>query len=167
MVDNETNVKRFIWTLAVVIPTVVALLFLIPPVESLSESTRQSLYILPKLNAIFNGTAFCCLIAAYVAIRNKNVKVHRAFTTTALSLSVLFLVSYVAFHLTTESTKFGGEGLIRSIYLFILVSHIVLSTGIIPLVLLPMSEGWGCKWRNTADWPRSPGRSGSTSPQPG
>ncbi|MGB2190650.1 MAG: DUF420 domain-containing protein, partial [Flavobacteriales bacterium] len=120
MVNNETNVKRFIWTMAVVIPTVVALLFLIPPVESLSESTRQSLYILPKLNALFNGTAFCCLIAAYVAIRNKNIKVHRAFTTTALSLSVLFLVSYVAFHLTTESTKFGGEGWIRSVYLFIL-----------------------------------------------
>ena len=58
MVNNETNVKRFIWTMAVVIPTVVALLFLIPPVESLSESTRQSLYILPKLNALFNGTAF-------------------------------------------------------------------------------------------------------------
>ncbi|MGB0196267.1 MAG: DUF420 domain-containing protein, partial [Flavobacteriales bacterium] len=135
MVNNETNVKRFIWTMAVVIPTVVALLFLIPPVESLSESTRQSLYILPKLNALFNGTAFCCLIAAYVAIRNKNIKVHRAFTTTALSLSVLFLVSYVAFHLTTESTKFGGEGWIRSVYFVILISHILLSTGIIPLVL--------------------------------
>jgi putative membrane protein len=143
MVNNETNVKRFIWTMAVVIPTVVALLFLIPPVESLSESTRQSLYILPKLNAIFNGTAFCCLIAAYVAIRSKNIKVHRAFTTTALSLSVLFLVSYVAFHLTTESTKFGGEGWIRSVYLFILISHIVLSTGIIPLVLFTYARGLG------------------------
>ena len=143
MVNNETNVKRFIWTMAVVIPTVVALLFLIPPVESLSESTRQSLYILPKLNAIFNGTAFCCLIAAYVAIRNKNIKVHRAFTTTALSLSVLFLVSYVAFHLTTESTKFGGDGWIRSVYLFILITHIVLSTGIIPLVLFTYARGLG------------------------
>ena len=143
MVNNETNVKRFIWTMAVVIPTVVALLFLIPPVESLSESTRQSLYILPKLNALFNGTAFCCLIAAYVAIRNKNIKVHRAFTTTALSLSVLFLVSYVAFHLTTESTKFGGEGWIRSVYLFILITHIVLSTGIIPLVLFTYARGLG------------------------
>ena len=143
MVNNETNVKRFIWTMAVVIPTVVALLFLIPPVESLSESTRQSLYILPKLNALFNGTAFCCLIAAYAAIRSNNIKVHRSFTTTALSLSVLFLVSYVAFHLTTESTKFGGEGWIRSVYLFILISHIVLSTGIIPLVLFTYARGLG------------------------
>ena len=143
MVNNETNVKRFIWTMAVVIPTVVALLFLIPPVESLSESTRQSLYILPKLNALFNGTAFFCLIAAYAAIRSKNIKVHRAFTTTALSLSVLFLLSYVAFHLTTESTKFGGEGWIRSVYLFILITHIVLSTGIIPLVLFTYARGLG------------------------
>ena len=68
---------------------------------------------------------------------------HRAFTTTALSLSVLFLVSYVAFHLTTESTKFGGEGWIRSVYLFILITHIVLSTGIIPLVLFTYARGLG------------------------
>ena len=78
-----------------------------------------------------------------MAIRNKNIKVHRAFTTTALSLSVLFLVSYVAFHLTTESTKFGGEGWIRSVYLFILITHIVLSTGIIPLVLFTYARGLG------------------------
>ena len=81
--------------MAVVIPVAVALLFLIPPVDSLSEETRASLYLLPKLNAIFNGTAFCCLIAAFVAIKNKNIRVHRAFTTSALALSVLFLLSYV------------------------------------------------------------------------
>ena len=143
MVKDEKNVKIFIWTMAVVIPMAVALLFLVPPVEALSEETRQSLYILPKLNAIFNGTAFCCLIAAYVAIRNKNIKVHRAFTTSALALSVLFLVSYVAFHLTTESTKFGGDGWIRSVYLVILISHILLSTGIIPLVLFTYARGLG------------------------
>jgi putative membrane protein len=141
MTNNEKNVKRFIWTMAVVIPVAVALLFLIPPVESLSEETRQALYVLPKLNAIFNGTAFFCLIAAFIAIRNKNIAVHRAFTTAALSLSVLFLVSYVAFHLTTESTKFGGEGWIRSVYFFILITHILLSTGIIPLVLFTFARG--------------------------
>jgi putative membrane protein len=141
MTSNEKNVKRFIWTMAVIIPVAVALLFLIPPVEALSEETRQSLYFLPKLNAIFNGTAFCCLIAAFVAIRNKNITVHRAFTTAALGLSVLFLVSYVAFHLTTESTKFGGEGWIRSVYFFILITHILLSTGIIPLVLFTYARG--------------------------
>jgi len=129
--------------MAVVIPAAVALLFLIPPVENLSDEVKASLYILPKLNAYFNGTAFLCLIGAFVAIKNKNIKVHRAFTTTALALSILFLVSYVAFHLTTESTKFGGEGWIRTVYFIILVSHILLSTGIIPLVLFTYVRGLG------------------------
>lgn len=129
--------------MAVVIPAAVALLFLIPPVENLSEEVRASLYVLPKLNAIFNGTAFFCLIGAFIAIRNKNIKVHRAFTTTALILSMLFLLSYVSFHLTTESTKFGGEGWIRTAYFVVLISHIVLSTGIIPLVLFTYVRGLG------------------------
>jgi putative membrane protein len=141
--ENERNIKRFIWTMAVVIPVAVALLFLIPPVENLSGEVQASLYILPKLNAIFNGAAFLCLIGAFVAIKNKNIKVHRAFTTTALILSMLFLVSYVAFHLTTESTKFGGEGWTRTVYFVILISHILLSTGIIPLVLFTYVRGLG------------------------
>lgn len=141
--ENERNIKRFIWTMAVVIPAAVALLFLIPPIENLSEEVRASLYVLPKLNAIFNGTAFFCLIGAFIAIRNKNIKVHRAFTTTALILSMLFLLSYVSFHLTTESTKFGGEGWVRTVYFAILISHIVLSTGIIPLVLFTYVRGLG------------------------
>jgi len=141
--ENERNIKRFIWTMAVVIPAAVALLFLIPPVENLSEEVKASLYLLPKLNAYFNGTAFLCLIGAFIAIKNKNIKVHRAFTTTALALSMLFLVSYVAFHLTTESTKFGGEGWIRTVYFIILISHILLSTGIIPLVLFTYVRGLG------------------------
>lgn len=141
--ENERNIKRFIWTMAVVIPTAVALLFLIPPVENLSDEVKASLYLLPKLNAYFNGTAFLCLIGAFIAIKNKNIKVHRAFTTTALVLSMLFLVSYVAFHLTTESTKFGGEGWIRTVYFIILISHILLSTGIIPLVLFTYVRGLG------------------------
>jgi putative membrane protein len=141
--ENERNIKRFIWTMAVVIPVAVALLFLIPPVENLSDEVQASLYILPKLNAILNGAAFLCLIGAFVAIKNKNIKVHRAFTTTALILSMLFLVSYVAFHLTTESTKFGGEGWTRTVYFVILISHILLSTGIIPLVLFTYVRGLG------------------------
>ena len=141
--ENERNIKRFIWTMAVVIPAAVALLFLIPPVENLSDEVKASLYLLPKLNAYFNGTAFLCLIGAFIAIKNKNIKVHRAFTTTALVLSMLFLVSYVAFHLTTESTKFGGEGWIRTVYFIVLISHILLSTGIIPLVLFTYVRGLG------------------------
>lgn len=142
-ISNEKKVQRFVWTMAVVIPVAVAALFFIPPIENLSVETQKSLYLLPKLNAIFNGTAFLCLLGAFVAIRNKNIRVHRAFTTTALVLSILFLLSYVAFHLTTAPTSYGGEGTMRTLYLFILISHILLSTGIIPLVLFTYARGLG------------------------
>jgi putative membrane protein len=161
--ENERNIKRFIWTMAVVIPAAVALLFLIPPVENLSDEVKASLYLLPKLNAYFNGTAFLCLIGAFIAIKNKNIKVHRAFTTTALVLSMLFLVSYVAFHLTTESTKFGGEGWIRTVYFIILISHILLSyLASFLWSFSRMSEDWECKWKNIAKSQRSPGPFGCT-----
>lgn len=143
LLKNDNAVRRFIWIVSVVVPIVVALLFLIPPAENLSPETRERLYMLPLLNACFNGTAFFSLIGAFIAIRRKNVALHKAFTTTALVLSVLFLISYVAFHLTTESTKFGGEGWIRGVYFFILLTHIVLSAGIIPLVLFTYVRGLG------------------------
>jgi putative membrane protein len=143
LLKNDNAVRRFIWIVSVVVPIVVALLFLIPPAENLSPETRERLYLLPLLNACFNGTAFLSLIGAFIAIRRKNVALHKAFTTTALVLSVLFLISYVAFHLTTESTKFGGEGWIRGVYFFILLTHIVLSAGIIPLVLFTYVRGLG------------------------
>ncbi len=141
MLENERAVKRFVWIVAVAIPIAVALLFIIPPAENLSAETRNALYILPLINACFNGTAFLCLIGALVAIKNKNVPLHKRFNTIALSLSVLFLLSYVAFHLTTESTRYGGEGWQRTVYFIILISHIVLSTGIIPLVLFTYYRG--------------------------
>ena len=141
-IENERVVKRVIWVAGLAVPAVVALLFLIPPAESLSEETRKALYILPALNAALNGSAFLALVVAFVAIKNKRIDIHRAATTTALGLSVLFLLSYVAFHLTTESTKFGGEGWIRTVYFTILLSHILLSAVIIPLVLFTWLRGF-------------------------
>jgi putative membrane protein len=141
-IENERVAKRIIWTAALAVPAVVALLFLIPPAESLSEETRKALYVLPALNAVFNGTAFLSLTVAFIAIKSQRIDIHRAATTTALGLSVLFLISYVAFHLTTESTPFGGEGWIRSVYFFILLTHILLSATIIPLVLFTWMRGF-------------------------
>ena len=141
MLKNERAFKRFIWIVAVAIPGAVAILFFIPPAENLTKETQEALYFLPQLNAWFNGTAFFCLIAALVAIKQKNIAVHRALTTTALVLSVLFLLSYVTFHLTTASTPYGGEGWMRTAYFIILISHIVLSTVIIPLVLFTYARG--------------------------
>ena len=141
LLEKEKAVRRFIWIASIAVPLVVAVLFLIPPAENLSPETQAKLYILPFLNACFNGTAFLCLLGAFWAIRRKNIALHQKFTTSALLLSILFLLSYVAFHLTTESTKFGGEGWIRGVYFSILLSHILLSAGIIPLVLFTYARG--------------------------
>jgi putative membrane protein len=137
---NEKLTNRIILVLSVVIPAVVVALRYIPQPD-LSESTKESLYTLPMLNAAFNGSAFVMLIAALIAIKAKRIAWHRAFTTTAMILSVLFLVSYVAFHYTSPETPFGGSGTIKGIYYFILITHILLSAVIVPMALLAYTHG--------------------------
>ncbi|MGK0280287.1 MAG: putative membrane protein [Litorivivens sp.] len=79
-------------------------------------------------------------------MKNKRVGLHKALMTAALVFSALFLLSYVAFHLTTPSTKFGGEGTIKIIYLTILLTHIVLSIVVVPLVLISYVRGLSQKF---------------------
>jgi putative membrane protein len=138
---SDRAVRRFVWTLSIAVPLIVAGLFLIPPAEGLSEDTLRRVYLLPRLNAILNGSAFLCLAFSLRSIRRGEVQRHRNLNTSALALSALFLLSYVTFHMLTESTRFGGEGAIRSIYFAILVSHILLSAVIVPLALFSYARG--------------------------
>lgn len=137
--SNSTQEQRFkplIIGVSVVLPIVVALLYFMPEPEGISDGLRNVLNTLPLFHAIVNGTTAVVLVLALIAIKNKNIPLHRKLMSTALILSVLFLLSYVAYHLTTESTKYGGEGFLRSLYYFILISHILLSAAIVPLVLI-------------------------------
>src|SRR5690606_14151607 len=93
------------------------------------------LSFMPAVNAVFNGLAALCLVAGYVAIRKKAVRLHRMLMITAAVLSSLFLVGYLAYHSVHGDTKFAGEGAIRAVYFFILITHIVLSLSVVPLVL--------------------------------
>lgn len=133
--------SRFVWTVSIAIPLVVVCLFLIPPAEGLTENTLRKVYWLPRLNAALNFSAFCCLALSLASIRRGNIPRHRALNTAALALSALFLVSYVAFHLLTESTRFGGEGPLRAVYFTVLISHILLSVAIVPLALFSYARG--------------------------
>ena len=135
------SIRRLVWTLSIAVPLIVVVLFLLPPAEGLSNETLRKVYWLPRFNALMNATAFCCLFASLMAIRRGNVARHRALNTAALALSALFLISYVTFHMLTESTRFGGEGLIRTAYLMVLLSHIVLSIAIVPLALFSYVRG--------------------------
>ncbi|MDB9748231.1 DUF420 domain-containing protein, partial [Polaribacter sp.] len=75
------------------------------------------------------------LVAAFIAIKKGNRKLHERLNTFAIFCSLLFLVMYVAYHMTSESTSFGGEGMIAYVYYFILITHIILSIVVIPFVL--------------------------------
>jgi putative membrane protein len=81
-------------------------------------------------------------VLAVISIKNGNRERHRLLIRFAILGSILFLLGYIAHHATSGDTKFGGEGIIRPIYFFILVSHIVLSVAVVPLVLLTYLKGW-------------------------
>lgn len=136
MSNKEKQYRPLIIGISIALPIVVSILYFLPRAEGLSENTRHFLNQLPAFNAIINGSTALILIAAYRAIRAGNIDLHKKLMSSALIISVLFLLSYVAFHLTTESTKYGGEGFMRSVYYFVLISHILLSIIIVPLVLI-------------------------------
>ena len=136
MEDNslEKKFSKFIVMVSILIPVVVALLFSIK-LKDLGYAV-DPLSFLPPIYAAINGVTALVLVAGVLAIKNGKRKVHECLMTTAIVLSVVFLVMYVAYHMTSDSTKFGGEGMVRLIYFFILISHIILSIAVIPLVLI-------------------------------
>ena len=131
--SKEKKYKKIIVGLSIVIPIAVAALFGVN-LRKLGFNV-EPLTFLPPIYATINGVTAIVLIAAVIAIKKGNKKLHEQLTTFAIGCSLLFLVMYIGYHMTSDSTKFGGEGVIKYIYLFILFTHIVLSIIIIPFVL--------------------------------
>lgn len=130
----EKKFSKFIIAVSILIPLVVAILFGVK-LKDLGIQV-EPLSFLPPIYATTNGVTAVVLVWAVLAIKNGKRKLHERLMTFAIALSVAFLVMYVAYHMTSESTKFGGEGIIRYVYFFILITHILLSVAIIPLVLI-------------------------------
>lgn len=126
---KQKKFNRLITLISVVIPLLVAALFgvKIPDVAPLG--------FLPPIYAGINGITAVLLVAAVLAIRKGKRRLHQNLMSTCILLSVLFLLMYVAYHMTSTSTAYGGVGLLKYLYYFILISHILLSVVIIPLVL--------------------------------
>ncbi|PWL39281.1 DUF420 domain-containing protein [Flagellimonas aquimarina] len=133
---KEKRLNIWIAIISIAIPLEVLILFSykIPNIEPLS--------FLPPIYATINGITAVLLVLAIVAIKKGKYGLHYKLMTTCVALSVLFLVMYVAYHMTSESTSFGGEGVIRYIYYFILITHILLSISVIPLVLITYSKAY-------------------------
>ncbi len=131
---NEKKYNKWIVTLSIIIPVVVTILFSVN-LRKLGFDV-EPLTFLPPIYATINGFTAVLLIAAVWAIKNKKIVLHKSLMKTAIGCSVLFLILYIAYHMTSDSTKFGDEGTIKYVYYFILISHILLSIIIVPFVLI-------------------------------
>ena len=110
---------------------------------------------LPPFHAFLNSLAAISLIYAFRQIKAKNIENHRKGIYAAMGFSALFLLSYVIYHFTTEETRFGGEGTIRYIYFFFLITHVVLAGLILPFILVTFSRAYAGNFqrhRKMARW---------------
>jgi putative membrane protein len=130
----EQKSKTLIIIVSILIPVVVAVLFNVK-LSDLGYNVAP-MHFLPPIYAGINALTAVVLVAAVVAIKKGNRIAHERLMTSAIVLSVMFLVMYVIYHMTTESTKYGGEGALRLVYFGFLISHIILSIAIIPMVLI-------------------------------
>ncbi|NQY04795.1 MAG: DUF420 domain-containing protein [Flavobacteriaceae bacterium] len=132
--DKEKKYNKWIWILSIVIPLAVAALFGVN-LKRMGYDV-QPLSFLPPIYATINGLTAVVLVIAIMIIKKGNRGAHERLMKFAIFLSCCFLVMYVAYHMTSESTAFGGVGAIKYVYYFILITHILLSIGVIPLVLV-------------------------------
>jgi putative membrane protein len=147
MKDNSTvdqKYNKLIIFVSILIPVVVAVLFNVK-LKDLGYNV-EPLSFLPPIYATINGITAIVLISAVMAIKKGNRKLHERLMTFAIVLSLAFLVMYVAYHMTSDSTKFGGEGIIRLVYFVLLISHILLSIAVIPLVLITYVRALAAKF---------------------
>ena len=131
--SQEKRYKKIITALSIVIPLAVAALFGIN-LKKLGFDVKP-LTFLPPIYASINGLTAIVLVAAVLAIKKGNKKLHEQLNTFAIACSLVFLLLYIVYHMTSDSTKFGGEGVVKYLYYFILITHIVLSVVVIPFVL--------------------------------
>ena len=153
MKNNYRLYNILIWIISIVVPLVVALLLFakwdydklifdlrIPNYEPIvimeNLPIAKPLTFLPPIYATINGLTALILVIAVYYIKKGKRKIHENLIKVCIALSLSFLVMYIAYHLTSDPTSFGGSGFIAYLYFFILITHILLSIVVIPLVLI-------------------------------
>lgn len=128
---NDRKAKLLIYTFSVIIFLLIAALGR----TRLNVDVGFDIHIFAAINAVINSIVTVLLVVALIAVKQRKLVLHKNVMLAAMWLSVLFLISYVAHHLLAGDTKFGGEGAIRYLYFFILITHIVLAAVILPFIL--------------------------------
>ncbi|MFY7887879.1 MAG: DUF420 domain-containing protein [Spirosomataceae bacterium] len=129
----EKNAKndKLVTILSLAIPLAVALLIGIRQKIDLGTWTK----VLPHVIGLLNTTTSITLIAGFIFIKNKDIQKHRQMMMLSFAQGALFLVLYILYHISNPNTPYGGEGVLRGVYYFLLVSHILLSVGVVWFVL--------------------------------
>ena len=157
MVKTTRLYDFLIWFVSILVPAVVALLLFtkwsqdklifdmrIPNTDPIVIFENlpfiEPLTFLPPIYAVINGLTAILLVVAVYYIKNGKRKIHESLIKLCIALSLMFLVMYIAYHMTTDPTSFGGKGIIAYMYYFILITHILLSVIVIPLVLTSYSR---------------------------
>ncbi len=126
----EKKLNRWAWVISGIVLVMVATMHKIPKI-----STNIDFTFLPALYSTLNAITAIILIAGLYFIKQRNMAKHRKAMITAMFTSALFLLGYVVYHLIYEDTKYGGEGAIRYIYFFLLITHIIFAAVIFPFIL--------------------------------
>ena len=134
---NDRLIFRIILIISLIVFITVLFLSRLPKATEIPTYAQ----FLPKLNAILNGTCSVVLIASLYNIKQKNIQRHKKLNILAFSLSSLFLISYIWFHSFGIETRFPADNPLRPVYLFILITHIILAAIVLPLVLLSFYLG--------------------------
>lgn len=137
---RETQITRVvIAALSALVIGAVAVLVLRTPPGELGDPVASPL---PSINALLNGCAALLLSLGYVFVRRRQLWAHQVCMTTAVVTSTLFLITYVVHHYQVGSVRFGGSGWLKSVYLAVLVPHVLLSAVMVPMVLTTLVHAW-------------------------
>lgn len=139
---NDRTAKWFIGIVSLVVLVAVVILGRV----KLDINPGFDVHIFARINAILNSVVSILLLAALIAVKQKKYIMHKRLMLTAIVLSSLFLISYIAHHLLADSTSHGGTGLVHTVYLIILATHIVLAAFILPFILMTAYRALIAEW---------------------
>lgn len=140
MTQGNTELAKKLNRIAYVLSAVV--LLIVAGMREIHFDTSIDFSFLPPFHSAMNALTAVFLIIALVMVKNGNIKGHQKMMTLAMVTSAVFLLSYVLYHITTPETRYGGEGAIRTIYLILLITHIVLAAFSLPFIMFTFIRGF-------------------------
>ena len=136
---NDKTVFRLVMAVSVVV--FVAVIILNKKILPVPEVIPEFVFKLPKLNAMLNGTCSLLLLLSLYCIKQGNIKAHKKLNIIAFALSSVFLLCYITYHWMAQETTYPADAPARTMYLVILISHIILAALVLPMVLLSFYYG--------------------------